>query len=70
MDMVFTSCTVDAQDALGMRLIRRAVPHDRLMEQTMAYAEQIAAQAPAALQRTLSLAEWPLVSRSNVQSVS
>jgi enoyl-CoA hydratase/carnithine racemase len=50
MDMIFTSRTVDAEDALAMRLIRRAVPHERLMEETMAYAEQIAAQAPIAVQ--------------------
>jgi 2-(1,2-epoxy-1,2-dihydrophenyl)acetyl-CoA isomerase len=50
MDMIFTSRTVDAEDALAMRLIRRAVPHERLMEETMAYADQIAAQAPIAVQ--------------------
>ena len=50
MDMMFTSRTVDAEDALAMRLIRRTVPHERLMEETMAYAEQIAAQAPIAVQ--------------------
>jgi enoyl-CoA hydratase/carnithine racemase len=50
MDMMFTSRTVDAEGALAMRLIRRTVPHERLMEETMAYAEQIAAQAPIAVQ--------------------
>ena len=50
MDMIFTSRTVDAEGALAMRLIRRTVPHERLLEETMAYAEQIAAQAPIAVQ--------------------
>jgi enoyl-CoA hydratase/carnithine racemase len=50
MDMIFTSRTVDAEDALAMRLIRRAIPHERLMEETIAYAELIAAQAPIAVQ--------------------
>ena len=57
MDMIFTGRTVDAEDALAIRLIRRVVPHERLMEETMAYAEQIAAQAPIAVQfakRTLA----------------
>jgi len=48
--MMFTSRTVDAEGVLAMRLIRRTVPHERLLEETMAYAEQIGAQAPIAVQ--------------------
>src|SRR5262245_10905946 len=50
MDMIFTGRSVGADDALAMGLIRRVVPHERLMEETMAYAERIAAQAPIAVQ--------------------
>jgi 2-(1,2-epoxy-1,2-dihydrophenyl)acetyl-CoA isomerase len=50
MDMIFTGRSVDADDALAMGLIRRVVPHERLMEETMAYAQRIAAQAPIAVQ--------------------
>jgi enoyl-CoA hydratase/carnithine racemase len=57
MDMMYTGRLVDADEALTMRLVRRVVPHDRLMDEAMAYAEQIAAQAPIAVQfakRTLT----------------
>jgi enoyl-CoA hydratase/carnithine racemase len=57
MDVMYTGRLVGADEALAMGLIRRVVPHDRLMAETMAYAEQIAAQAPIAVQftkRTLS----------------
>jgi 2-(1,2-epoxy-1,2-dihydrophenyl)acetyl-CoA isomerase len=57
MDLMYTGRLVTADGALAMGLVRRTVPHDRLMDETMAYAEQIAAQAPIAVQfakRTLA----------------
>jgi enoyl-CoA hydratase/carnithine racemase len=57
MDLMYTGRLVTADEALAMGLVRRTVPHDRLMDATMAYAEQIAAQAPIAVQfakRTLA----------------
>ena len=57
MDMIYTGRSVDADEARTMGLVRRVVPDDRLMEEVMAYAEQIAAQAPIAVQfakRTLT----------------
>jgi 2-(1,2-epoxy-1,2-dihydrophenyl)acetyl-CoA isomerase len=57
MDLMYTGRLVTADEALAMGLVRRTVPHDRLMDETMAYAEQIAAQAPIAVQfakRTLT----------------
>jgi 2-(1,2-epoxy-1,2-dihydrophenyl)acetyl-CoA isomerase len=57
MDLMYTGRLVTADEALAMGLVRRTVPHDRLMDKTMAYAEQIAAQAPIAVQfakRTLA----------------
>ncbi len=73
MDVMLTGRLVAAEEALTMGMIRRVVPHDRLIDETIAYAERVAAQAPIAVQfakRTLarsldnSLAaqlelEWP-----------
>jgi len=56
-DLMYTGRLVDAKEALALRMIRRVLPHDRLMDETVAYAEQIAAQAPIAVQfakRTLA----------------
>ena len=57
MDMMYTGRSVAADEALALGMIRRVVPHDRLVDETLAYAEQIAAQAPIAVQfakRTLA----------------
>ena len=57
MDMMYTGRSVGADEARTIGLVRRVVSHDRLMDETMAYAEQIAAQAPIAVQfakRTLA----------------
>jgi len=57
MDMMYTGRLVGADEALALRMIRRVLPHDRLIEETLAYADHIAAQAPLAVQfakRTLA----------------
>ena len=50
MDMMYTGRSVGADEALAMRLVRRVIPHGNLMDEAMAYAELIAAQAPIAVQ--------------------
>jgi 2-(1,2-epoxy-1,2-dihydrophenyl)acetyl-CoA isomerase len=50
MDMMYTGRLVSADEALAIGLVRRVVPHERLMDEVMAYAEQIAAQPPIAVQ--------------------
>ncbi|MGH3674468.1 MAG: enoyl-CoA hydratase/isomerase family protein [Mycobacterium sp.] len=50
MDVMYTGRSVSASEARELGLVRRVVPHDRLMDEAMAYAEQIAAQAPIAVQ--------------------
>jgi 2-(1,2-epoxy-1,2-dihydrophenyl)acetyl-CoA isomerase len=50
MDMMYTGRSVDANEAHELGLVRRVLPHERLMEEALAYAEQIAAQAPIAVQ--------------------
>jgi enoyl-CoA hydratase/carnithine racemase len=50
MDVMYTGRSVTADEAREMGLVRRIVPHDRLMDEAIAYAEQIAAQPPIAVQ--------------------
>jgi enoyl-CoA hydratase/carnithine racemase len=50
MDVMYTGRSVGADEARALGLVRRVVAHDRLMEEAMAYADQIAAQAPIAVQ--------------------
>ena len=57
MDIMYTGRSVGADEARTIGLVRRVVSHDRLMDETLAYAEQVAAQAPIAVQfakRTLA----------------
>ena len=57
MDLMYAGRSVGADEARTIGLVRRVVSHDRLMDETMAYAEQVAAQAPIAVQfakRTLT----------------
>jgi 2-(1,2-epoxy-1,2-dihydrophenyl)acetyl-CoA isomerase len=49
-DVMYIGRTVDAKEARELGLVRRVLPHDRLMEEVMTYAEQVAAQAPIAVQ--------------------
>ncbi|HVQ50759.1 MAG TPA: enoyl-CoA hydratase-related protein [Mycobacterium sp.] len=50
MDMMFTGRSVTAGQARELGLVRRVVPHGQLMDEAMAFAEQIAAQPPIAVQ--------------------
>jgi 2-(1,2-epoxy-1,2-dihydrophenyl)acetyl-CoA isomerase len=50
MDVMYTGRSVNADEAQALGLVRRVVPHERLMDEVMAYAEQIAAQPPIAVQ--------------------
>lgn len=53
MELVLTARIIDAQEALGIGLVNRVVPHERLMEETLALAGAIA-RGPT---RTLALAK-------------
>jgi enoyl-CoA hydratase/carnithine racemase len=50
MDVMLTGRTVSAGEARDLGLIRKVVAHERLISDAMAYAEQIAAQPPIAVQ--------------------
>ena len=50
MDVMYTGRSVSADEARELGLVRRVVPHERLRDEVMAYAEQIASQPPIAVQ--------------------
>jgi enoyl-CoA hydratase/carnithine racemase len=50
MDVMLTGRSVSAGEARDLGLVRKVVAHERLISDTMAYAEQIAAQPPVAVQ--------------------
>ena len=54
-EMSFTGDVLDAQAALGVRLVSRVVPHDELMDAARALAGRIAANPPDALRMTKRL---------------
>jgi enoyl-CoA hydratase/carnithine racemase len=50
MDVMLTGRSVSAGEARDLGLVRKVVAHERLISDAMAYAEQIAAQPPVAVQ--------------------
>ncbi len=52
MELLFTGDMIGPKEALEMGLVNRVVPHERLMEQTMALAEKIASRPPLAVAMT------------------
>lgn len=49
LELLLTGDVVSAQEALGLGIVNRVVPHDQLMEETMKLAEKIAAKPPLAV---------------------
>jgi 2-(1,2-epoxy-1,2-dihydrophenyl)acetyl-CoA isomerase len=54
-EMLFTSQSIDAETAERWGLVNRVVAHDRLMDEALATADQIAAQPPQALRMAKTL---------------
>ncbi len=52
MELLLTGDMISPQEALAMGLVNRVVPHERLLEETMALAEKIASKAPLAIAAT------------------
>jgi enoyl-CoA hydratase/carnithine racemase len=50
MDVMYTGRSVKADEARELGLVRRVVTHEHLISEAIAYAEQIAAQPPIAVQ--------------------
>jgi enoyl-CoA hydratase/carnithine racemase len=51
-ELAFRGAMLDAEQALGLGLVNTVVPHERLMSETQAWADEIAANAPIAVQAT------------------
>jgi enoyl-CoA hydratase/carnithine racemase len=49
LELLLTGDVLSPQEALGMGLVNRVVPHDRLMEEAMILAEKIASKPPLAI---------------------
>ena len=54
-EMLFTARVLDAKTAMDWGLVSRVVAPERLMDEAMAIAEEVAAQAPNALRMTKAL---------------
>lgn len=54
-EMLFTGRSIDAETAERWGLVNRVVPHERLMDEALAVAAQIAAQPPHALRMAKTL---------------
>ncbi len=54
-EMLFTARAIDAETAERWGLVNRVVPHDALMDEAMATADQVAAQPPQALRMAKAL---------------
>ena len=50
MDVMYTGRSVNADEARELGLVRKVVAHEHLVSEAIAYAEQIAAQPPIAVQ--------------------
>ncbi len=50
MDVMYTGRSVNADEARELGLVRKVVEHEHLISEAMAFAEQIAAQPPIAVQ--------------------
>ena len=50
LELLWTSRTIDADEALAIGYVSRVVPTERLMEETMAFAQELCAGPPVAIQ--------------------
>jgi enoyl-CoA hydratase/carnithine racemase len=50
MDLMYTGRRVSAEEAQTIGLVRRVVAHDSLLDEAMAYAQEVAEKAPIAVQ--------------------
>ncbi len=55
LDLLFSARIVDADEALRLGMVNRVVPHERLMDEVLAYATDMASKSAAALRVTKDL---------------
>ncbi len=60
-ELFYTGRIVEAEEALSLGIVSRVVPHDQLIEKSLAFASQVANQPPTALaytRRMLQHSQW------------
>lgn len=60
-ELFYTGRIVEAEEALQLGIVSRVVPHDQLVEESLAFASQVANQPPTALaytRRMLQHSQW------------
>ena len=60
-ELFYTGRIVEAEEALSLGIVSRVVPHDQLLEESLAFASQVAKQPPTALaytRRMLQHSQW------------
>lgn len=60
-ELFYTGRIVEAEEALQLGIVSRVVPHDQLIEESLAFASQVANQPPTALayaRRMLQHSQW------------
>ncbi len=60
-ELFYTGRIVEAEEAMRLGVVSRVVPHDQLIDESLAFAAQIASQPPAALaytRRMLQHSQW------------
>ena len=60
-ELFYTGRIVEAEEALQLGIVSRVVPHDQLLEESLAFASQVANQPPTALsytRRMLQHSQW------------
>jgi len=60
-ELFYTGRIVEAEEALQLGIVSRVVPHEQLVEESLAFASQVANQPPTALaytRRMLQHSEW------------
>jgi E-phenylitaconyl-CoA hydratase len=74
MEMLLTGDTIDAETAARWGLVNRVVPLENLMDEAMAFARKIAANAPLAVQAAKELAirarEMPLTAGLRLEQLT
>jgi enoyl-CoA hydratase/carnithine racemase len=64
LDLLWSSCKVDAQEALRMGLVNRVVPHDELLPTVRKYVEELAAECSPTSLAIMKRQVWQQLTRT------